>query len=90
MRRRHRILLIPALFLLAACNPAPRVITRVQMVEVPVVTVLHVDDALTEQHPIATGPLRECPFVARARSAELEACNADKSAIRARHGKGDQ
>lgn len=37
---------------------------------------------LLEPHPIATGPLSECPDVARARKAELEACNADKAALR--------
>jgi hypothetical protein len=39
---------------------------------------------LLREHPVATGPLAVCPQVAAARRAELEACNADKAALRAR------
>ena len=42
--------------------------------------------ALLSEHPITTGPLSACPAVAAARRAELEACNADKAAIRAMQG----
>lgn len=41
---------------------------------------------LLRDHPIATGGVAECPRVARQRRAELEACNADKAAIRAGQG----
>lgn len=37
---------------------------------------------LLRPHPIATGPLSQCPDVAAARKAEIEACNADKEALR--------
>jgi hypothetical protein len=38
---------------------------------------------LLREHPIATGPIAVCPQVAAARRFELEACNADKAALRA-------
>ena len=42
-----------------------------------------IDARLLQPHPIAAGALSACPDIARARRAELDACNADKSAIRA-------
>lgn len=41
---------------------------------------------LLREHPIATGSIAECPQVAAQRRSELEACNADKAALRARGG----
>jgi len=38
---------------------------------------------------VAEGPLSLCPWVASDRKRELEACNADKAAIRSQHG-GEQ
>ena len=37
---------------------------------------------LLQPHPIATGPLSQCPDVAAARKRELEQCNAHKAQIR--------
>jgi hypothetical protein len=39
---------------------------------------------LLEEHPVATGQLSECPFVASQRKAELTKCNSDKKALRDR------
>ena len=39
---------------------------------------------LLREHTIATGSIAECPRVAAQRRSELEACNADKAALRAR------
>jgi hypothetical protein len=80
------LLLLPLVLLLAGCPGPLRVVTK--PVEVPVVTikVVPVPAELTDEHPIAEGPLSECPVVAAQRKTELQACNADKSAIRSRHG----
>jgi hypothetical protein len=37
---------------------------------------------LLREHPIAVGDIAECPRVASQRRAEIEACNADKRAVR--------
>jgi hypothetical protein len=37
---------------------------------------------LLRAHPVAEGPLAVCPQVAAQRRSELEACNADKAALR--------
>lgn len=39
---------------------------------------------LTNEHPIAEGPLSACPQVAAQRKSELIECNADKAALRGR------
>lgn len=41
---------------------------------------------LTEPLPVATGPLRDCPTVAKARAAALAQCNADRAAVASLQG----
>lgn len=76
--------------LLAGCPGQTRYITK--PVEVPreTIKVVGVPDELTDPHPIAEGPLSECPIVAAQRKTELLACNADKAATRERHGAKDE
>jgi hypothetical protein len=81
-----RALLLLSVLLLAGCPGQIRVITK--PVDVPVVTIKveRVPGELTDEHPVAEGPLSECPVVAAQRKQELQACNSDKKAIRERHG----
>lgn len=77
--------LLIALAALAACaKPAtvyePVPVTEEFLVYVPV------PEKLTEPLPIATGPLKECPDVARKRRAALEQCNADRAEVRSLQG----
>lgn len=64
------------------------VITKPTPITVETIRLQAVHDALTEPHPVAEGPLSLCPWVASDRKRELEACNADKAAIRSQHGGG--
>lgn len=64
------------------------VITKPTPITVETIRLQAVHDALTAPHPVAEGPLSLCPWVASDRKRELEACNADKAAIRAQHGGG--
>lgn len=66
---------------LAGCCPKPEA-TRPVIVETERFVVQPIPAQLLRDHPVATGPLAECPQVASARRAELEVCNADKRAIR--------
>lgn len=86
---------------LAGCKQAqvkpdlpPATIIKPQIVYVDRYVYVSIKEALTDQHPIAEGPLAECPAVAAARKAELAKCNADKRGIRAIEGtplgKGDR
>lgn len=68
-------LLIP----LAGCTP-PIVKPEIVYIDRPVYVAIPA--GLTNPHPVAEGPLAHCPMVAAARKAEIEACNADKAAIR--------
>lgn len=68
------------------CKPeivrVPVEVERVRIVVEPVPA------ELLRQHPVATGDLAHCPQVAAQRRAELDACNADKQAIKDRqHGR---
>lgn len=76
-----------ALLMVACTACVPRVVTRPgpvqyrdRLVYVPV------SNALTEERPIAEGPLSECPRVAAERGAELEAANGQLRSIRNKHG----
>jgi hypothetical protein len=59
-----------------------RTVVEPRIVYVDRTVYVEVDPELTSPHPIAEGPLSHCPVVAAARKAELEACNADKAAVR--------
>lgn len=76
--------------LLAGCQHwcKPEQVTVQVPVEVEVERLVHVpiDERLTTQHHVATGPVSECLAVAAARGTELRKCNADKAAIRAVQG----
>lgn len=81
------LLLIAVCLLLAACCPKPQTIRVPGPVEYrDRLVVQPIAPDLLREHPIATGDVAECPRVARQRRAELEACNADKQAIRAGQG----
>ena len=69
------------LLALAGCCPKPEA-TRPVIVETERLVVQPIRAELLREHPVAVGPLAECPQVAAARRAEVEACNADKRAIR--------
>lgn len=56
------------------------------LVEVETRIFVPIDPALTTQHEIATGPIRECLTIAAERGRQLRLCNADKAAIRALQG----
>ena len=77
MSRTARLLIFAVL--LTSCKgvtvyePVP--VSSELLVYVPVPT------ELTEPQPVAKGPLRDCPSVAKARAAALEQCNADKASI---------
>jgi hypothetical protein len=80
-----RWLLILMLAVLAACatTPAPVVVPKVVRVAVP--QYVPIPDELTKDCPIAmpkTMSVGEAIRVARERRASLEACNADKAALR--------
>lgn len=84
-----RLTLFASLALLAACG-------RPEIIRVPGpveyrdrIVIQPIAPDLLRPHPIAEGPLRECPAVASARRAELQACNADKSAISEQQGLRD-
>lgn len=84
-----RLALFASLALLAAC-------ARPEIIRVPGpveyrdrIVIQPIAPDLLRPHPIAEGPLRECPAVASARRAEIQACNADKAAIREQQGLRD-
>ncbi len=80
-----RLAAVCAALLLAACCPKPQTIRVPGPVEYRDRLVVEpIPAELLREHPVATGPLAVCPQVAAARRAELEACNADKAALRAR------
>ena len=64
----------------------PTTIIKPQIVYVDRYVYVPIKEALTDPHPIAEGPLAECPAVAAVRKAELVKCNADKRGIRAIEG----
>jgi hypothetical protein len=73
--------LIP--LLLAGCaTQQPIVIPRTEYREIPVIVYRALPPERLVLHPIAEGPPSQCPDVAAARRAELQACNADKEALR--------
>ena len=85
MSRAIRLLAVLTLALtLPACALFQRKepLVEVQVVEVPVRQYVEMPPELLLPCPIATGPLREAPKVARKRKASLEACNGDKAAMR--------
>jgi len=63
-----------------------RTVVEYRTVEVVREVYVPVEPELTNPHAIAEGELAACPFVAAARKAALEACNADKAEIRAQQG----
>lgn len=82
--RRYAVLVLIALASVACC---PRTeITRPVVVEVERHIIEPTPADLLRDHSIATGRVSECPRVARERRAALEACNADKAALRAMQG----
>ncbi len=82
---------LAAALLLAGCQVArhPIVTTKPVPIEKPVLVVKPVPDALTAPHDIPQGRLAMCPDIAKQAQAELAKCNADKAAIRERHGERD-
>lgn len=76
----HAICAAGVALMLAGCCPKPGA-TRPVIVETERLVAQPIPAELLRDHPVATGPLAECPQVASARRAELEACNADKRAI---------
>jgi hypothetical protein len=86
MQSRHHYLLIAVVGFFAlqgsSCTkPSAPVVEYVYVTKY-----VSVEDALTQEHPIAEGPLSHCPAVANARKVELQKCNADKAAIRTIEG----
>ena len=82
-----------ALLALTACTPEPLVITRPVYIDRPRNVVQPIPAELLQPHPIAEGQPSQCPSIAAQRRAALDACNADKAAIRAiagDKGKGDE
>jgi hypothetical protein len=78
---------------LTACTPDPLVITRPVYIDRVQQVVQPIPAELLQPHAIAEGLPSECPSIAAQRRAELEACNADKAAIRAiagEKGQGDE
>lgn len=71
-----------ALFL-TACTPEPLVITRPVYIDRVQQVVQPIPAELLQPHAIAEGMPSQCPSIAAQRRAELDACNADKAAIRA-------
>lgn len=79
---RAAIVLI-ALALTACQSNKPLVVKQPgKIIEVPVKVYVPIPDNLTAPCPIADGKVAEVLEVARKRRASLEACNADKDAIR--------
>lgn len=71
-----------------ACCPTPSIVRLPGPVEMRERLVIEpIPAELLREHPIATGSIAECPRVAAQRRAELDACNADKSALREREAK---
>lgn len=72
----------------------PVTMIKPQIVYVDRYVYVPIKEPLTDLHPVAEGPLAECPAVAAARKAELLKCNAAKREIRAIEGtplgKGDR
>jgi hypothetical protein len=62
------------------------VLHQPDLVEVETRIFVPIDPALTTQHEIAAGPIRECLTIAAERGRQLRLCNADKAAIRALQG----
>lgn len=79
---RHALIAPLALTVVLAGCCKPEVITRPVPVETVRLVVQPIPAELLRDHPVATGPLAECPKVAAARRAEIDACNADKRALR--------
>jgi hypothetical protein len=78
-----RALLALALLALTACTPDPVYITRPVYIDRVQQVVQPIPAELLQPHAIAEGAPSQCPSIAAQRRAELEACNADKAAIRA-------
>ena len=88
-----RALAALALLTLTACTPDPLVITRPVYIDRVQQVVQPIPAELLQPHAIAEGLPSQCPSIAAQRRAELEACNADKAAIRAiggEKGQGDE
>lgn len=79
-----------ALLALTACTPEPLVITRPVYIDRVQQVVQPIDPELLQPHPIAEGLPSQCPRIAAQRRAELDACNADKAAMRAIAGAKEQ
>ena len=86
-----RVLGAVLLLTLTACaTPQVQYIDRVRFVDRVQQVVKPIDPELLQPHPIAEGPLSQCPSTAAQRRAELEKCNADKASIRAIAGATEQ
>jgi hypothetical protein len=80
-----------ALLALTACATSqPQVISYPKYIDRPRNVVQPIPAELLRDHPIAEGPPSQCPSVAAQRRAELNACNADKAALRAIAGKASE
>jgi len=82
-----------AVLALTACTPDPLYITRPVYIDRVQQVVQPIPAELLQPHPIAEGLPSQCPSIAAQRRAELDACNADKAAIRAiagDKGRGDE
>lgn len=83
---RLAVVALAALSLSACTLLKPRVVKEYVTVEVERIRYVEVEPELTDQHPIAEGPLSACPDVAAKRKEQLRLCNIDKAAIRAIEG----
>lgn len=87
MRKRNIGLLIVVVGLAGcACTGARPPAAVPVVVEVPALRVEPIPADWLEAHPVATGPLADCPDVAKARREELQECNRDKAKLRQRSG----
>lgn len=91
MSRLAKLLIAAALLALTACHGAvkpdlPHTIIQPSIVYVDRYVYVPIKAALTQQQPIAEGPLSQCPDVAAARKASLRKANAQLGAIEAVQG----
>lgn len=77
---------------LAGCNRVRKpdlpggVIVKPQVVTITREVYVRVPAELTDQLPIAEGPLAQCPMVAAERKQQLQRANADRKAVRSLSG----
>ena len=87
------LIAIALLLVLAACNktvkpdlPGAGTIVKPEIVQVVRKVYVPIPDALTQEQPIAEGPLAQCPSVAAQRKASLRKANGQLRQIHAVQG----